>query len=136
MRAERPTVLVIPHSVKVIMISTLQRLSSVHSLWHPPAAAYVYYSWLNESVKHDTTPGHQAPAQVNPCRLLVLPVKTPLYIVPVSAAHCHCPCMSNIKLSCRSLDMCPIQCFTRCSQDLQCTGQWSARTASLQPSSR
>jgi len=36
-------------SVKVVMISTLQCLSSVHSLI-PPAAAYVYYSWLNESV--------------------------------------------------------------------------------------
>jgi len=35
MRAERPTVLVVPRSVKVVMISTLQRLSSVHSLWHP-----------------------------------------------------------------------------------------------------
>jgi len=34
MRAERPTVLVVPHSVKVVMISTLQHLSSVHSLWH------------------------------------------------------------------------------------------------------
>jgi len=50
MRAERPTVLVVPRCVKVVMTSTLQRLSSVHSLWHPPAAAYVYYSWLNESV--------------------------------------------------------------------------------------
>ena len=39
-----------PRSVKVVMISTLQRLSSVHSLSYPPAAAYVYYSWLNESV--------------------------------------------------------------------------------------
>jgi len=32
MRAERPTVLVVPRRVKVVMISTLQRLSSVHSL--------------------------------------------------------------------------------------------------------
>jgi len=29
MRAERPTVLVVPRRVKVVMISTLQRLSSV-----------------------------------------------------------------------------------------------------------
>jgi len=35
-----------PRSVKVVMISTLQCLSIVH----PTAAAYVYYSWLNESV--------------------------------------------------------------------------------------
>ena len=34
MCAERPTVLVVPRSVKVVMISTLQCLSSVHSLWH------------------------------------------------------------------------------------------------------
>jgi len=32
MCAERPTVLVVPRSVKVVMISTLQRLSSVHLL--------------------------------------------------------------------------------------------------------
>jgi len=80
MRAERPTVLVVPRSVKVVMISTLQRLSSVYSLWHPPAAACirVIVTW------------HQSwsptPAQVNQCRLLALPVKTSSYIVPVSVA--------------------------------------------------
>jgi len=42
--AERPTLLVVPRRVKVVMISTLQRLSSVHSLWHPPAAVCVRVS--------------------------------------------------------------------------------------------
>jgi len=114
MRAERLTVLVVPRRVKVVMISTLQRVSSVHSLWHPPAAACVrvsvtwHQSWS------------QAPAQVNPCRLLALPVKTSSYIVPVSAAHCHCP--SNIKRTPRRLDTCLIQCVSHAAV------HWSARS--------
>jgi len=68
----------------------------------------------------DTSPGHQAPAPVNPCHLLVLPVKTSSYIVPVSAAHCQCPCTSNIKHARRRQNTCPIQCVShaavkRCS---------------------
>jgi len=39
-------------------------------------------------------------------------VKTLSYIVPVSAAHCQCPCTSNIKRARRRrrLDTCLIQC--------------------------
>ena len=45
LRAERPTVLVVPRRVKVVMISTLQRLSSVHSL--TPACCCVRTSQCN-----------------------------------------------------------------------------------------
>jgi len=49
-----------------------------------------------------------------------LPVKTSSYIVPVSAAHCHCP--SNIKRTCRRLDTCLIQGVSHAAV------HWSART--------
>jgi len=43
-----------------------------------------------------------------------------LYIVPVSAAHCHCP--SNIKHTRRRLDTCLIQCVSHAAV------HWSALT--------
>jgi len=50
-------------------------------------------------------------------------VKTLSYIVPVSAAHCQCPCTSNIKRARRRrLDTCLIQCV------LHAAVHWSART--------
>jgi len=61
------------------------------------------------------------PAQVNPCRLLVLSVKTSSYIVPVSTAHCHCLCTSNIKRTRRRLDTCLIQCVSHAAV------HWSSR---------
>jgi len=127
MRAGRPTVLVVPRSVKVVMISTLQRLSSVHSLWHPSAAAYV--------------------CRTSQCNVTPVLVTKPLLrlIHAVSWCcqwKCHCIlCQSprhTVSVPVRQTSNAPAAtghmshsvCFTCCSQELQCTGQhiqWSVK---------
>jgi len=138
MRAERPTDLAIPRSVKVVKISTLQCLSSVHSLWHPPAAAYVGWtsqcnetplllvSWsltslfstnmaISETTHHSC---HPAPAQVNPCRLLVLPVKS-------CCTLCQSP-RRTVSVPVRQLSNAPVAAWTRVSFSVFHTMQSSA----------
>ena len=79
--------------------------------------------------ERDTSPGHQAPAKVNPCSLLALPVKTsrilcwsPRRLVSLYVKHqTRLPPPGHVSRS---------MCFTHCSQALQCTGQrvqWSAK---------
>ena len=101
---------------------THKRLKSLYGCRHGCLCVFVSTRLLLRTYVGWTTQCNVTPVLVTKplLRLLFMPSPSAASENVVSAAHCQCPCMSNIKRARRRLDTCLIQCVShaavkRCS---------------------